>query len=174
MSSSDRLALARPDTMHESGGLAMFIFCGGKGAGSCINPLGTTSISLFYQLPNSIVRNKELLFQNIGVQLFADGGPDGFGCSHSAVGSPQTVKIALSTTPMTEAQMQAKGVALPTTLLGEILFKNDAIPQPIDPTYANGIWVNLYWGNASLINPSGNPVSPSMLKITKHNYDIHL
>lgn len=175
MSSSDKLAVGRADTLHEAGSAAVFFYCGGKGAGSCITPTTTTSQAIFIQLPSAIVYNKEITLQNIGIRFFNDAGPDGFGCLHSQGVTETPFYIALSSNgALTDAQVKAQGVQVSGAIPNEIKFQGIKMPQPTQATWQNGLWVQIVWGTIGLINVTGAPLTPSMIKIVKHNYDIRL
>lgn len=172
MSGSSRNDQGRPNASNEEGYL-LFMYCGGKGAGGCQTPLGITRTSLSFRVPKYITANRRIVIQNNGVRLFNDAGPDGFGCTSSQGVIERPFYMALSVDgTMTDAQVIAQGVQLSGALPYNVEFSALKIPQPKNPLWSSQIFVQLYWGDPTVINQGGNPITSSMLAITKHEYDI--
>lgn len=181
MSGSGMQKLNRPDAMVEAG-FMYFTYCGGSGAGMCLTPLGITGIALPYRVSKAITRNKRIIFENrefYGVRIYTNAGSNGL-CPNS-IGSEVPFYAALSADGlMTPEQIMAQGVQLSGPTPYEIEFKENKIPQPINPGYANTIYLQLYWGNAGYLNELGEPVDTShkptvnSFKIVKHDYEINL
>lgn len=172
MSEAGRLDQGRPNAANEEGYL-LFLYCGGKGGGGCVTPLGVTNAKFAYRVPKFITANRRVIIQNNNVRLFNDAGPDGFGCPDSQGVIEKPFYMALSVDGnLSDAQVVAQGVQLSGALPYNIEFSALKTPQPINPLWANQIWVQLYWGDPTVINQGGNPITSSMMAITKHEYDI--
>ena len=172
MSAGNKLDQGRPNAANEEGYL-LFMYCGGKGAGGCLTPLGITKTSFAYRVPKYITANRRVIIQNNGVRLFNDGGPDGFGCPNSQGLIEKSFYMALSVDGnLTDAQVVAQGVRLSGALPYNVEFSALKIPQPSNPLWSNQLFVQLYWGDPTVINQTGNPITSSMMAITKHEYDI--
>lgn len=173
MSNNGRQNVGRPDAMIENSAY-FFTYCGGSGGGSCVLPMGVSSVVYDIALPPTIVRNQRIVFQNrefYGVRIYANGGPSG-PCPNS-LGSEVPFYMALSVDGiMTEAEVMAKGVQLSGPLPYEIEFKANKIPQPTNPAWTARIFVHLVWGDASYISSTGITPNPTSLRVVKHDYDI--
>lgn len=172
MSQSSRNDQGRPQAQNEEG-LLIFLYCGGKGGGGCVNPLSGQTATFSYRVPKYITANRRIVFQNNGIRLFNDAGPDGFGCSHSVGVTEYPFYMALSVDGnLTAAQIIAQGVQLSGALPYNIEFPALKIPQPSNPLWSRQIFVQVAWQVASPMNISASPLTSDMLAITKHEYDI--
>ena len=179
MSDGGRTNKGRPDAMVEASYL-YFFYCGGKGGGGCLSPLGVTGVTLEYRVPKFIVFNKRIIFENrefYGVQIYTDAGPDGLGCSHS-LGSDVGFYMALSADGfMTDAEIMERGKFIQGALPFTIEFTGTDLPQPTDAGWVNKVFVHLYWGNTGYINggnSTSNVIDEDAFRITKHDYDVKL
>lgn len=174
MSDSGFKAVGRPDA-NVDGGFIFYQYCGGKGGGGCLEPLGTTGIVLEYRMPRFIVRNRRIIFENkelFGVRIYSDGGAAGF-CDHS-LGVEQGFYMALSSDGnLTDEEVQSRGKFITGALPFDIEFLAKEIPQPAELSWDNQIFVHIYWGNANFIN-EGGAISEDAMRIKKHDYDIQL
>lgn len=174
MSEAGRVARGRPDAMVEAGYL-YFIYCGGKGGGGCLEPLGTTGVVLTIRVPKFIVHHRRIIFENrefYGIRIYTDGGAV-FLCDHS-LGSEVSWYMALSNDGiLTDQEIQERGIQISGALPYEIEFLEDKIPQPSEGGYAGKLYVHIYWGNAGYINENGT-IDNDSIKIVKHDYDITL
>jgi len=173
-SDTGQLKVGRPDAGLD-GGFIFEQYCGGKGGGGCLDPLGVTGIAIPYKMPRSIVRHRRILLENKefnGVRIYTDGGAVGL-CDHS-LGSEVGFYLALSIDGnLTAAQMQQQGKFISGVLPYDIEFLAKDIPQPKEPSYDGYIYLQYYWGNAGYIN-EGGAIDQYSMRIKKHDYDIEL
>jgi len=167
--------VGRPDATLD-GGFIFYMYCGGKGGGGCLDPLGTTGIVLAYRVPRFIVRNRRILFENKefnGVRIFTDAGAGGL-CSHT-LGSEVGFYMALSADgQLTDAQVVQRGKHITGALPFDIEFLAKDIPQPAQGAEWLGyIFVHLYWGNTGYLNEGGE-IDQYSMRIKKHDYDIQV
>lgn len=174
MSDTGQGAVGRPDA-NIDGGFIFYQYCGGKGGGGCLEPLGVTGIALEYRMPRFIVRNRRIIFENkelFGIRIYSDGGAAGF-CDHS-LGVEQGFYMALSLDGnMTDEEVQSRGQFITGALPYDIEFLAKDIPQPVQAGWDSHIFVQLYWGNVNFINEGGD-IDENSLRIKKHDYDIQL
>jgi hypothetical protein len=174
MSDTGQANVGRPDA-NVDGGFIFYQYCGGKGGGGCLDPLGVTGIVLSYRMPRFIVRNKRIIFENkelFGVRIFSDGGATGF-CDHST-GVEQGFYMALSADGnLTDEEVQSRGKFITGALPYDIEFLAKDIPQPVQASWDGYIFVHLYWGNTSFVNEGGD-IDENSMRIKKHDYDIQL
>lgn len=174
MSDTGQANVGRPDA-NIDGGFIFYQYCGGKGGGGCLDPLGATGVVLEYRMPRFIVRNKRIIFENkelFGVRIYSDGGAV-FLCDHS-LGVEQGFWMALSIDgQLTDSEVINKGKFITGALPFDIEFLAKDIPQPTSPSWDNHIFVHLYWGNAGFIN-EGGAIDENSMRIKKHDYDIQL
>jgi hypothetical protein len=173
-SDTGQLKVGRPDAALD-GGFIFEQYCGGKGGGGCLDPLGVTGIAIPYKMPRSIVRHRRILLENKefnGVRIYTDAGSNGL-CAHS-LGSEVGFYLALSVDGnLSAAQMQQQGKFISGVLPYDIEFLAKDIPQPKDPSYDGYIYLQYYWGNAGYIN-EGGAIDQYSMRIKKHDYDIEL
>lgn len=173
-SDTGQLKVGRPDAALD-GGFIFEMYCGGKGGGGCLDPLGVTGIAIPYKMPRSIVRHRRILLENKefnGVRIYTDAGSNGL-CAHS-LGSEVGFYLALSVDGnLSAAQMQQQGKFISGALPYDIEFLAKDIPQPKDPSYDGYIYLQYYWGNAGYIN-EGGAIDQYSMRIKKHDYDIEL
>lgn len=176
-SNSGQLKVGRPDAGLD-GGFIFEQYCGGKGGGGCLDPLGVTGIAIPYKMPRSIVRHRRILLENKelnGVRIYTDGGSSGglIPCPHT-LGTEVGFYIALSVDGLlTDTQMQQQGKFIIGALPFDIEFLAKDIPQPKEPSYDGYIYLQYYWGNAGYIN-EGGAIGQYSMRIKKHDYDIEL
>lgn len=174
MSDTGQANVGRPDASVDAG-FMFWQYCGGKGGGGCVNPLGVTGKVLSYRMPRFIVRNKRIIFENkelYGVRIYSDGGAAGF-CSHS-LGVEQGFYMALSSDGnLTDEEVVQRGKFITGALPMDIEFLAKDIPQPVLPTWDGYIFVHLYWGNTSFVS-EGDTIDENSMRIKKHDYDIQL
>lgn len=174
MSDSGFKKVGRPDA-NVDGGFIFYQYCGGKGGGGCLEPLGTTGIVLEYRMPRFIVRNRRIIFENkelFGIRIYSDGGAAGF-CDHS-LGVEQGFYMALSSDGnLTDEEVQSRGKFITGALPFDIEFLAKEIPQPAELSWDNQIFVHIYWGNVNFINEGGE-ITEDAMRIKKHDYDIQL
>lgn len=174
MSDTGQANVGRPDASVDAG-FMFWQYCGGKGGGGCISPLGTTGKVLTYRMPRFIVRNKRIIFENkelFGVRIYSDGGVSGF-CSHS-LGVEKGFYMALSADGnLTDEQVVQKGKFITGALPMDIEFLAKDIPQPAAASWDGYIFVHLYWGDATYVS-EGNTIDENSMRIKKHDYDIQL
>lgn len=174
MSDTGQGNVGRPDAQVD-GGFIFYQYCGGKGGGGCVNPLGTTGKVLSYRMPRFIVRNKRIIFENkefYGVRIYTDAGAAGL-CSHS-LGVEQGFYMALSSNgALTDAEVQAQGKFITGALPMDIEFLAKDIPQPVEAAWDGYIFVHLYWGNTGFVN-EGGIITENSLRIKKHDFDTQL
>lgn len=173
-SDTGQLKVGRPDAGLD-GGFILEMYCGGKGGGGCLDPLGVTGIAIPYKMPRSIVRHRRILLENKefnGVRIYTDAGSNGL-CAHS-LGSEVGFYLALSVDGnLTAEEMQRQGKFISGALPYDIEFLAKDIPQPKDPLYDGYIYLQYYWGNAGYIN-EGGAIDQYSMRIKKHDYDIEL
>lgn len=168
-------AVGRPDAALD-GGFLFNMYCGGKGGGGCLDPIGMTGVVLAYRMPRFIVRNRRILFENKefnGVRIFTDAGASGL-CSHS-LGSEVGFYMTLSADGnLTDEEVVRRGKFIAGVLPYDIEFLAKDIPQPANGAEWIGyIFVHLYWGNAGYIN-EGGAIDEYSMRIKKHDYDIQV
>jgi len=173
-SDTGQLKVGRPDAGLD-GGFIFEQYCGGKGGGGCLDPLGVTGIAIPYKMPRSIVRHRRILLENKefnGVRIYTDAGSNG-SCAHS-IGTEVGFYLALSVDGnLTPTQMQQQGKFISGALPYDIEFLAKDIPQPKEPSYDGYIYLQYYWGNAGYIN-EGGAIDQYSMRIKKHDYDIEL
>lgn len=173
-SDTGQLKVGRPDAALD-GGFIFEMYCGGKGGGGCLDPLGVTGIAIPYKMPRSIVRHRRILLENKefnGVRIYTDAGSNGL-CAHS-LGSEVGFYLALSVDGnLTAEEMQRQGKFISGALPYDIEFLAKDIPQPKEPSYDGYIYLQYYWGNAGYIN-EGGAIDQYSMRIKKHDYDIEL
>lgn len=175
MSDSGFKAVGRPDATLD-GGFIYYQYCGGKGGGGCLDPLGVTGVVIAYRVPRFIVRNRRLLFENKewnGVRIYTDGGAV-FLCDHS-LGSEAGFYMALSADgQLTDEEVVQRGQFLTGALPYDIEFLAKDIPQPAQgANWLGYIFVHLYWGNTGYLN-EGGAIDQYSMRIKKHDYDIQV
>lgn len=172
MSETSRLDLAYPKSKVDAATAFWFIYCGGSGAGSCLNPLGVTQYVYSIRVPKFTVFNRSLLLQNnSAIDIGTNGGFDGF-CSNS-FGTRQPWYLAFSADGiMTDAQVIAKGkmfnlAAFPAY---DIFVQAKDLPQPKDANWQGRIYVHIVWASSTYVNRHGD-FHPDMLTLVKHDMD---
>lgn len=175
-SASGHKDVGRPDA-NVAAGFLFHQYCGGKGGGGCVFPIGVTGIVIPHKMPRSIVRHRRLLFENKefnGVRIYSDGGATGSGCDHS-LGSEVGFYMMLSASPTIDSDaIVHEGQFLSGALPYDIEFLEKDIPQPKDLDYDGYIYVHWYWGSADYINEGGDVPDEFSMRIKKHDYDIQL
>ena len=174
MSQGPQVPSGRPDAMVEEATHLFFVYCGGRGGGGCVLPIGATGLTYPVKIPKFITRNIRLVFENPefgGIRIYSDGGASGF-CDHS-LGADVDCYMALSIDgSLTPEQIMQRGVILTGPTPYTIEFTENKIPQPLNPLWDGNIYVQLYWGNAAYISGIGANPSDNTLQITKHDYEI--
>lgn len=173
-SDSGQLKVGRPDAALD-GGFIFEMYCGGKGGGGCLDPLGTTGIAIPYKMPRSIVRHRRILLENKefnGVRIYTDAGAAGF-CDHS-LGVETGFYLALTIDGnLSAVEMVQQGKFISGALPYDIEFLAKDIPQPKEPSYDGYIYLQYYWGDAGYLNEGGG-IDQYSMRIKKHDYDIEL
>ena len=168
-----------------------YSYCGGGGAGQCVEPLGVPGIVLEYRVSKYIVFNRKIIFENsdfFGILIATDGGPE-FLCDHSVdayvdcfMGLAATDDLDINDTA------HAGGVVLNgiDDLGASIEFDATKIPQPFlpardgggpNPDWAAKIYVYLWWGDPSYVNGAGDifnggAIDARAFNIIKHDNDV--
>lgn len=172
MSETRRLDLAYPKSKVDARMAFWFVYCGGSGAGSCLNQLGATQYVYPIRVPKFVVFNRSLLLQNNqSVDIGSNAGFDGI-CANS-YGVRQNFWLAFSATGvMTDAQVKAKGMVFNQTAFPayDILVQAKDLPQPKDVGWAGRIYVHIVWESPSYVNTSGD-MHPDMFTLVKHDMD---
>lgn len=172
MSETRRLDLAYPKSKVDTKSAFWFVYCGGSGAGSCLNALGVTQYVYPIRVPKFVVFNRSLLLQNNqAVDIGTDGGFDGF-CPIS-YGVRQKWWLAFSATGvMTDAEVKARGKEFNQSAFPayDIFVQSKDLPQPKDPLWQGRIYVHIVWDSALYVN-SGGDMHPDMFLLVKHDMD---
>ncbi len=181
-SSSGLQKRGRPDALVEASHLA-FQYCGGSGAGSCLDPLVGRSTFFLIEVPKFIAYNRRLVLLNdevTGLRFWNDAGSDGI-CSHSMGSTEYPFWLAFSDGNsggfMTDEEIENQGIQLSGALPYEIEVPADKLPQPVlpgggpNPEWTSVIYVHVLWKEPGLINEGGD-IGKRSLRVVKHDYDI--
>lgn len=172
MSQTGRKDLAYPKSKVESWQAYWYVYCGGSGAGSCLNVLGVTQYVYPIRVPKFTVFNRSLLLRNeSAIDIGSDAGSDGL-CAHT-YGSRQPWYMAFSADGvMTDDEVKTRGVMLNQSADDpyDIFIQSKDLPQPTDPDWANRIYVHIVWDSVSYVNKWGD-FHPDMLTLVKHDMD---
>lgn len=169
MSQSGRKDLAYPKSKVDAGQAYWYVYCGGSGAGSCLNQLGATQYVYPIRVPKFVVFNRSLLLRNDVVDVGSDAGSDGF-CAHT-YGTQQPWWIAFSADGvMTDAEVKAVGMQFQQNAGYDIFVQAKDLPQPNQPDWQNRIYVHIVWQETSYVNRNGD-FYPDMLTVVKHDMD---
>lgn len=171
-SETGRLDLAYPKSKVDAKQAFWFIYCGGSGAGSCLNALGFTQYVYPIRVPKFVVFNRSLLLQNNqAIDIGSNAGFDGI-CSNS-YGTRKPWYLAFSATGvMTDAEVKAKGKMFNQSAFPayDIFVQAKDLPQPKDAAWQGRIYVHIVWDDASYVNDGGD-FHPDMLTLVKHDMD---
>lgn len=172
MSESSRADLAYPKSKVDAGLAYWYVYCGGSGAGSCLNPLGTVQYIYSIRVPKFVVFNRSLLLQNNqSIDIGTNGGFDGI-CSNS-FGTRQPWYLAFSADGLlTTDQVKARGKMLNQAAFPayDIFVQSKDLPQPKDANWQGRIYVHIVWDSAAYVNKHGD-FHPDMLTLVKHDTD---
>lgn len=155
----------------------LFRRCGGAGGGGC--PVLLTQSKAVWAIETSpfLVRNRNLILQNpefAEVRIYNNAGAAGL-CSYSK-GSERTWNLAFgATASLTDAQILAQNNVYSGAAPYDIEIGAAKLPQPTDPSWANKIYVYIYWGASNLYVADFNYTdNQQWLKTVKHDYDEEL
>lgn len=172
MSESTRQDFAYPKSKVDSKMAYWFSYCGGSGAGSCLNPLGVTQYVYPIRVPKFVVFNRSLLLQNNqSIDIGTNGGFDGI-CSNS-YGSRRPWYLAFSADGiLTDDQVKAKGKVFNQSSFPayDIFVQAKDLPQPKDANWQGRIYVHIVWDSTTYVNSNGD-FHPDMLFLVKHDMD---
>lgn len=174
MSDSGLQFLGRPKTEQEYDSITLFRYCGGSGAGVCIDVLGTTYVRWAFKVPKFVVYNRKIIFENTGVRIYSDAGPAGL-CDHS-LGAEQSFWVGLTSDASANPELVARaGVELSGALTYQIEFSANSLPQPKDASWNGIIYMCVAWLDPNFVNEGGSLISTlPLMKIVKHDYDIKI
>lgn len=172
MSETGRADLAYPKSKVDDRTAFWYSYCGGSGAGSCLNTLGATQYVYPIRVPKFTVFNRSLLLtNNLAVDIGTNAGFDGI-CANS-YGTRQPFWLAFSATGvMTDAAVKAVGIMLNQASYPayDIFVQAKDLPQPSDADWQGRIYVHIVWDSAGYVNDGGD-MHPDMFNLTKHDMD---
>lgn len=171
MSQTGRKDLAYPKSKIDSDMMYWFVYCGGSGAGFCLNPLGITQYVYPIRVPKFVVFNRSLLLNNAYVDIGTNAGSDGF-CPNS-YGTRIPFWLAFSADGvMTDEEVKAKGMMFEQAAYPsyDIFVQAKDLPQPKDPDWQGRIYVHVVWGSPNAVNRHGD-LYPDMFTVVKHDTD---
>ena len=192
MSESGLQFRGRPNSQKDlENQLNLYVYCGGGGAGACLDQLGAQGMVLRYRVQKDIVYNRKIVFENsdfFGVVIGTDAGSDGLGCSHS-YGQDRDCYVGLGISASLPLEATAKKSGYVLNGFGDLgtLLEFDApdIPQPflpeggVNPDWESAIFVYLWWGDSTFVNGAGDisdggRIDTRAFNIVKHDNDIRL
>lgn len=181
MSESGRKDLAFPRSEITDTPYQILKFCGGAGGGGCYVVLGATQFVYPIRVPKFLTFNRSLLLANkefIAIDIFTDGGPDGFFCSNTpAVRVPWYLGFS-DDGVLTDAQVKDQDIVINTAPPHEILVNWNKLPQPVlqgggvNPDWENRIYVHIVWDSPLYVMQF--PMYEGILSVIKHDYDIKI
>lgn len=156
-------------------------FCGGLGGGGCYVVLGATQYVYPIRVSKFLTFNRSLLLANkefIAIDIFTDGGPDGFFCSHTpAVRVPWWLGFS-ATGVLTDSEVKAQNIQISTAPPHEILVNWNKLPQPtllgggVNPDWESRIYVHIVWDSPLYVMQT--EFYEGILSVIKHDYDVKI
>lgn len=149
-------------------------YCGGSGAGTCGILQTATSVKYPIDINPFCVYNRKLVLNSSGeFAIYIDGGPDGSGCE--ILGAEVQTYLGLSVDGvLTDAQIMAQNIPLPkaSTAPYDLAILASKLPQPTNASWANKIWIHLYWGSTAYIGAEVFANNIQYLRVVKHDFDV--
>lgn len=150
--------------------------CGGFGAGACYLPAGFRYMA--YSITNSgfVVKNRQLILQNIDFKQYANGGNDGICANSNGASLQYDVYLAYDwngTAPVAANLTAKRTIDAAATLPFYMRFNELEIPQPSSLLWTGLIWVIVDLGATGHMI-GGKPADSKLFKVTNHDYDERL
>lgn len=150
--------------------------CGGFGAGACYLPASFRYMA--YKITNSgfIVKNRQLILQNIDFKQYANAGNDGICPNSNGASQPYTVYLAYDwngVAPETNKLTANRVVSGVATLPFYMQFNELELPQPNSLLWTGFIWVIVDLGATGRMI-DGRAQDSKLFKVTNHDYDERL
>lgn len=135
-------------------------YCGGGGAGGCVNYIGMDRFTWYVENDPNAVVNRYLSLEDTGrFMLFEDGGMDPFftSCRLPGAGVPLYVAVSVDGN-LSASAIIAQGVVTGFGIPAILEFDEKYLPQPTDPRYQGRTYVTVYWGSQFYVNEGGSTV----------------
>lgn len=156
----------------------VYLYCGGSGGGGCAQVQNKTQVRFGIEMNPYIVSNDSITFRNpefLGVVLYPNAGPDGFGCTDSYVlGTDVDWYLGFSNDGvLTDAEVAAQGLLQTAGAPPfDIEVSKNKLPQPTDSDWSGIMYVHLHWTNPLYVSDQIYVDDIQYLRVVQHNYQV--
>ena len=156
----------------------LYRYCGGGGAGGCPPYQGKTQVRFGVELHPFLVRQDSITLRNpefLGIALYDNAGPDGFGCTTSYVlGTEKQWWLGFSNDGvLTDADVRAQNL-LQTSVRPpfDIQVAGTKLPQPTDSDWSGTLYIHIHWADPNYVSDQVYADDIQYLRVVQHNYQV--